>query len=78
MSYIRVLHLFVKVMLDGRYTIISRHIGIVISVIVLGCYNSPTCCHDGTWKWTSTGRLDHVFLLNHFIYIMWNMVLRWR
>ena len=36
MSYIRVLHLFVKVMLHGRYTIISRRIG---SIIVLGCCN---------------------------------------
>ena len=39
MSYIRVLHLFVKVMLHGRYTIISRGIGVVISIIVLGCCN---------------------------------------
>ena len=39
MSYTRVLHLFVKVMLHGRYTIISRRIGVVISIIVLGCYN---------------------------------------
>ena len=32
MSYIRVLHLFVKVMLYGRYTITSRRTGIVISI----------------------------------------------
>ena len=58
MSYIRVLHLFVKVMLHGRYTIIIRRIGVVISIIVLDCYNM-----------TSTERLGHAFLFNHFIAI---------
>ena len=46
------LHLFVKVMLHGRYTIISRRIGVVISIIVLDCYNM-----------TSAERLGHATLL---------------
>ena len=40
MSYIRVLHLFVKVMLYGQYTITRRRTGVVISITVLGLWGA--------------------------------------
>ena len=58
-SYIRVFicESYVKGLVH-YYTICT---GIVISMMMLCCYKSPTCYHVGTWKWTSTGRLGHVF-----------------